>query len=246
MRKTLGAVIFLAAFCGRAAAMHPLISEDTAFLGTDVRQAEIGFEHTEDKGGADVYSNALSAEFSYGFMDDIDLLISAPWQGWSSQGLSESGLGDVRLEVKFAAGRAGDWTIAMKPGMSLPAGDEAKSLGAGKGGFWFYSIPGRRAGPWQFYLNGGYMYNRNSLDEERDILKASGAVLLEVFPKAMLSADLAIETNTDKAAVSHPVSSVFGAIWSPHDYLDLDIGVRLGLNKPADDIALLAGFTLRI
>ncbi len=246
MRKTILALLAIAALAGRAAAFHPLISEDTCFLGTDVRQAEIGFEHAEHKSGTDVFSNALSAEFSYGFMESIDLLISAPWQGWSSRGLSESGLGDVSMEVKFEAGRAGDWVIAMKPGMSLPAGDEARSLGAGKGGFWLYTIAGRKAGPWQFYLNGGYMYNRNSLDEEKNIFKGSAAAALEVLPKFMVSADLAAESSTDKASSVHPVSSVLGLIWSPHDYLDLDAGVRLGLNSAADDIGLLAGFTLRI
>jgi len=246
MKKLFIAALFVAAACGRAAACHPLISEDTHFLGTDGRQAEIGFEHIENTHAADVFSNALTAQFTYGFMDDIDLLISAPWQGWSSKGLSESGLGDVSLETKFLAGRAGDWTIAMKPGMSLPAGNEARSLGAGKGGFWFYSIAGRQAGPWQFYLNGGYLYNRNSVDEEKNIFKASGAAALEVLPKTLLSAELAVESTKDKTSSTHPVHSVFGIVWSPHDYLDLDLGVRVGLNPAADHVALLAGFTLRI
>lgn len=246
MKKLILFALVSASLCGRAAACHPLISEDTHFLGTDVRQAEIGFEHVENTHTADVFSNALTAQFTYGFMEDIDLLISAPWQGWSSKGLSESGLGDVAMEAKFAAGRAGAWTIAMKPGMSLPAGDEARSLGAGRGGFWFYTVAGRTAGPWQFNLNGGYLYNRNSVDEEKNILKGSAAAMLEVLPKTLLSAELAVESSKNKASSTHPVHSVFGVVWSPYDYLTLDAGVRVGLNPAADHVALLAGFTLRI
>lgn len=246
MKKTMLAILALAALAGRAAAFHPLISEDTRFLGVDDRQAEIGFEHVENTHAADVFSNAATAEFAYGFMENIQLLISAPWQGWSSRGLSESGLGDVSMEVKFEAGRAGDWLIAMKPGMSLPAGDEARSLGAGKDGFWLYTIAGRRAGPWELYLNGGYLYNRNSVDEEKNIFKASAAAALKVLPKARLAAELAVESSKNKASSTHPVHSVFGVVWSPYDYLDLDAGVRVGLNPAADHVALLAGVTLRI
>ena len=76
--------------------------------------------------------------------------------------------------------------------------------------------------------------------------QASAAALYELMPKVLVSADLAIETNPDKASVSHPVSSVFGLIWSPYPSLDLDAGFKLGLTKPADDVGLLLGFTLRL
>lgn len=55
-----------------------------------------------------------------------------------------------------------------------------------------------------------------------------------------------MESNADKTSSVHPVHSVFGVIWSPYDYLDLDAGVKVGLNTAADHVGLLAGFTLRI
>lgn len=240
-------VLFLmTAFGGTVSALHPLISEDTGFLGRDVRQAEFGFEHSVSKSGADVYSNAASAEFSYGLLERVDVLISAPWQGWNSRGVSESGLGDVSLETKFPVGEKGGWTLALKPGFSLPAGNERKSLGAGKGGVWLYGIAGRTAGPWQYYLNAGYMFNRNSVDEVENIFKTSAAAAYEVLPKVLLSGDLALETNTDKNSSTVPVSAVFGIIWSPYPALDLDAGLKLGLTEPAADLGLLLGFTLRL
>lgn len=136
-------------------------TENTQFLGRDVIQAEVGFEHTEDTDAADYFSNTVSATFSYGLWDKIDILLSAPWQGWNSAGFSESGLGDVALETKF-------WV-----------------------------------------------------------------------------AELAVETNTEKDAASHPVSSLLGLVWSPAPTLDLDAGVRLGLNDAADDLGLILGATLR-
>jgi hypothetical protein len=244
--RILIASLLLAACGGAASAMHPLIGEDTGFLGRDVRQAEFGFEHAVSREGADVYSNSASAEFSYGLLEQVDILLSAPWQGWNSHGVGESGLGDVELAVKFPVAQKAGWTLALKPGFSLPAGNESKSLGAGKGGVWLYGIAGRTQGPMQYYFNAGYLFNRNSVDEEENILKASAAALFELLPRVLVSADLAIETNTDKNSSSHPVSSVFGLIWSPYPSLDLDAGVKLGLTKPADDVGLLLGFTIRL
>lgn len=244
MKRILIAAALLAA-AGRAQAFHPLVSEDTLFLGTDARQIELGLERSVSGGSPEVRAVALSAEFSYGFSDNIDLLISAPWRRLSSGAASVSGAGDVALEAKFEAGRAGDWIIAMKPGLSLPTGDEAKGLGAGRKGAWLYAIAGRTAGPWQFYLNAGYFLNRNTGGGEEHIVKGSAAAALRVAPGTVLTADLATETSADPAAAAHPLASVFGLVWSPHDYLDLDAGVKLGLNGAADGPGLLAGATFR-
>lgn len=246
MRNILFTAFLSVCLAPAVSAFHPLISEDTGFLGKDVKQAELGFGHSISRTGADVHSNSGTAELSYGLFEKVDVLLSATWHGWTSHGLSESGLGDVALETKFPVSEQAGWTLALKPGFSLPAGDESKSLGAGEGGVWCYGIAGRQAGPWQFYLNAGYLLNRNSLDEEENIFKGSAAAVLEVLPKVMLSADLAAETNTDKNSVSHPVSSVFGLIWTPYPTLDLDAGVKLGLTDTADDFGLLLGLTLRM
>lgn len=245
MRRMIAALL-LCVCGGTASAFHPLISEDTAFLGRDVRQIELGLDHSVERHGADTYSTTGSALISYGLFDKVDLMLSAPWQGWNSHGLSESGIGDVSLEVKFGAGRAAGWDLALKPGLSLPAGNERRSLGAGKGGVWLYGVAGRTDGPRQYYLNAGFLLNRNSRREEEHIFKASAAAALEVMPKVMVSAELAAETNTDASSVSHPVSSVFGLIWSPYPTLDLDAGVSLGLTRPATDLGLLLGITLRL
>lgn len=233
-------------FAGEAFAFHPLTGEDTLFLGRDARQVEAGLEHTVSKEGADRYSTGASAELSYGLLEKLDMMVTVPWQGWHSHGISESGLGDVLLEVKFLAAQRNGWSLAAKPGFSLPAGNEARSLGAGKGGVWVYGIAGRAAGPWQFYLNAGYLLNRNSSDERENIIKGSAAAGLGVLPKLRIAAEFAAQTNPDKSSSSHPLTSVFGLVWSPHPALALDAGARFGLTRSADQLGLLLGFTLRL
>ncbi|HBE89313.1 MAG TPA: hypothetical protein DDW67_09275 [Elusimicrobia bacterium] len=226
-------------------AFYPFVTENTNFLGRDVIQAEVGFDHTEDTTAADYFSNTLSATFSYGLWDKLDILLSAPWQGWNSGGVSESGLGDVAMEAKFWVAERRGWDLALKPGFSLPAGNDAAGLGAGKGQVWVYGIAGRAEGPRQYYLNAGYKYNKNSINEETNVFSASALTAVEVLPRTVLAAELAVETNTDKGSASHPVTSLFGIVWSPDPSLDLDAGVRLGLNGGADDLGLLVGATMR-
>lgn len=245
MRILLISLAVLALAGGDARAMHPLISEDTGFLGKGGRQAETGFEYSQASDGGNAYSRSLAAELSYGLTDKADLLFTVPWGGWTAGGRSENGLGDMTLDLKFQAAEKYGWTLALKPGLILAAGDDEKGLGAGKTAYALNAVAGRVRGPWQYYLNAGYTLNKNSAGEKEDILKVSAAAVHEILPKILISADLSAETNSDPAAAAHPLFSVFGVVWSPRDALDLDAGVKFGLNSAADDLGLLAGVTFR-
>jgi len=245
MKKILSALFILAA-CVPAEAFHPLLTEDLCFLGRDGRQIELGLDHSVEKSGPDRYATAASAELSYGLFDRFDVLVTVPWQGWSSHGISESGLGDVLVEAKFPVPGKGAGAFAVKSGFSLPAGDEADSLGAGKGGVWAYAIAGRTDGPRQYYFNAGYMFRNNSLGEQKHILRASAAGALEALPKTIVSAELSLETAAAKDSLSHPAYSLLGLTWTPYPTLDLSAGLRLGLTRAAADVSFLGGLTLRI
>lgn len=245
MKNLIKTLFVVALFAPDASAFHPMATEDTGFVGRDIIQAEVGFDHTEDTDAADYFSNTVSATFTYGLWDKLDILLSAPWQGWDSDGLSGSGLGDVALEAKFWVAERVGWDLALKPGFSLPAGDDAKGLGAGEGQVWIYGIAGKSEGPRRYYLNAGYKYNRNSSNEEKNIFSASALGALEVLPKVLLAAELAAETNPDRSAASHPLSILLGGVWTPTPSLDLDAGVRMGLNDAADELSLILGATIR-
>lgn len=246
MKISLAAVAALFLLSAPAGAFTHLAGEDTIFLGKYGKQLEGWVDHSVSKEGPDRYSTGASAKLGYGFWDGLDLAVTVPWHGWNSRGIAESGLGDALIEAKFKAQERAGWTLALRPGFSLPAGDEAKSLGAGKGGVWLDGIAGRTAGAWQFYLNAGYLHNRNSIDEEKNILRASAAALLRIHPKVLATAELAAATAKDKASSSNPATSVFGLAWSPYPTLDLDAGLKLGLTRAAENFGLAAGATLRI
>lgn len=66
-----------------------------------------------------------------------------------------------------------------------------------------------------------------------------------MLPRTLAVLDLAVETGADPAEDVHPASAVLGLVWSPLAWLDLDAGLKLGLNRSADDFGLLAGAALR-
>ena len=163
-------LVILSGACLPAAGLQSLTGDEASWMAKDGRQVELAFDHSVSRAGADVYSNTGAAEITYGLFDRVDLLLSAPWQGWNSRGISDSGIGGVALEAKFSSGRRYGWDLALKPGFSLPAGDEASGFGAGKGGVWTYGIASRVAGAWGGYLNAAYFYNRNSIGEDEHLL----------------------------------------------------------------------------
>lgn len=236
-------VLFLA---GTAGAYNPLTGEDTRFLGRDGRQMQGWLDYTSSREGPYRYATDAYAELAYGLFEKVNLKVTVPWHGWNAGGISESGLGDVSIEGKFGCACRRGWDLALKPGFSLPAGDEARSLGAGKGGIWLYGIASRGAGPWLFILNGGYMLNRNTLDERRHLLKLSGAAELRVLPKLAASVLLSGGTAADKSYDVWPVLSTFGAVWTPCGSVDAYAGAQFGLTDPAPALGLVAGLALRI
>lgn len=224
----------------------PLKGEDASFLGKDGRKVEAWVDYSVSREGADKYSTSAYGKLTYGLFDNLDLKVAVPWKGWNSSGISESGLGDVQIEAKFGCNCRSGWGLALKPGFSMPAGDETRSLGAGKGGVWLYGVTDRKAGPWRFLLNAGYMYNRNSLDKRESLLKGSAAAVFRLSGKVRATLRLSASTSTDKDSLSHPLLSTLGLCWSPYDTLDLRGGVKTGLNRGAEDFGLVTGLLLRL
>ncbi len=246
MRLFLLTAAAVLALSGTAGAYNPLTGEDARLLGKDGRQMQGWLDYTTSRKGPDRYATDAYAELTYGLFGRLNLQVTVPWHGWNAGGISESGLGDVRLEAKFGCDCRRGWDLALKPGFSLPAGDEARSLGAGKGGLWLYGIASRGSGPWLFILNGGYMFNRNTLDERLHLLKLSGAAELRVLPELAATVSLSGGTDTDKSVYVWPVVSTFGAVWTPYGTLDAYAGVQLGLTAPAPALGVVAGLALRI
>lgn len=119
-------------------AAHPLITDDTGTQGKGNTQIELTVEHGyEQEDGTRENTANTNAVFSYGVRDNVDLILTLPHRRISSEAEDGSrtvnrGQGDVGLDVKWRFYEKENLSLALKPGLTMPTGDETKNLGAGR------------------------------------------------------------------------------------------------------------------
>lgn len=251
------ALLLATLFVSPAFAAHPLVSDDTATHGPGKYQLEVNSEAGFDRQRQDSLESSaqqVAAILSAGLGDRLDLVVGLPWQrmrakqsGTLVQG--GNGVGDVSLEVKWRFFEAAGFSLAVKPGVTLPSGDEDRGFGNGRFSGGVTMIATKELAPFTLHLNGAYVRNEFAREDDRqtrcrDGVRASLAALAGVAKNLQLAAEIALEKNSDRKKGTWPASVVGGAIYSLRDDLDVDLGVKLGLNEPATDLGVLAGFSL--
>lgn len=247
------AVLFFIA--GPSWAAHPLITDDTGTQGEGNFQLELTGQYDRDKenvGGVSIKATGIetAAALSYGMADHIDLVLSLPylWGREKENGslvYQENGIGDAGLAAKIKVFEKEGFSLAVKPGFSLPTGNEDKRLGSGKLGGQVFLIASEETGPWAFHANLGYIRNENDADERENIWHASVAAAWEIVKDLSLVANIGVERNPDGEADDDPAFLIGGIIYSIAENLDIDLGVKYGLTDSEADISALAGLAFR-
>ncbi|HWI41483.1 MAG TPA: transporter, partial [Verrucomicrobiae bacterium] len=67
----------------------------------------------------------------------------------------------------------------------------------------------------------------------------------EVGHGVQMVAEVVAESNPEPGAGTWPAFATVGAIWGVNDSIDLDFGVKAGLNRPEVDVAALAAVVLK-
>lgn len=253
-------IILIHAFSTPGFAAHPLITDDTGtqgkgkFLfelnGQAGYEAERSIVQTGTNVTAKERETELKAALTYGVIDNIDVTLTLPYE-WKKTEVGNatvsdvSGVEDISVEVKWRFFEKDGLSFAVKPGITLPAGDKDKDLGAGRATGTLYFITTKEIDPWAFHLNLGYKRNENKVDEREDIWHASLASELKIMKKLKLVANIGAERNTDKASDTDPAFLLGGFIYTLRENMDIDFGVKVGLNKSEADVTYLAGIALR-
>lgn len=258
MWKRFAAIFLCLAFmmmAGSARAAHPLITDDTGTQGKGHVQLEVTGQYDWDRENSEGVSvkaegGEVCAALSYGIADNVDLVLGLPylWGKAKEDGMTvydENGIGDTVLEVKMRFVEMGGFSLALKPGLSFPTGNDNKGLGAGTLGGHLFLIASQAVGAWEFHGNLGYIRNENDADERRDIWHASVAATWEIIENLKLAANAGIERNPDDPAKYDPAFLIGGIIYSINENIDIDLGVKYGLNKPETDISAMAGLAFR-
>jgi hypothetical protein len=261
MMRTMVTFVFGALILGIAdpvSAAHPLITDDTGTQGKGKAQLEFIGEYGVDKeeGVAEKSFEAPMVPFlSYGLSDAIDLVFGLPYAAVRVEDTGTTttvrGATDMSIELKARVYEKDGLSFAVKPGVSLPTGDEEKGLGNGKVSYSTFFIATKEAGPWAFHVNVGYARNEYKLqaDEDanrKDIWHVSLASQVEVVKGLNVVANIGMERNPEKASNTHPAFILGGVIYSATENLDVDLGIKGGLNKAEMDYSLLAGVVWRL
>jgi len=241
-------------------AAHPLITDDTGTQGKGNSQVEINTESGYDKETEeDITIKETGLEvagiLSYGITDSVDIVFGIPYQwnkAWEDGDMTsdEDGVSDMSLELKWRFYEAGGLSLALKPGVTLPTGKEEKGLGSGRMSSGLTFIATKEIEPLAFHLNLAYTHNGYKLEEDRDanrkdIWHVSLASEAEVIKDLTVVANIGMEKNPDKTTTTDPAFILGGVIYSITDALDIDFGLKTGLNKPETDYSILAGTAFR-
>ncbi len=248
--------------CSPAAyAAHPLITDDMGTQGTGKFQMELNGEYASDREtpapGIEKVERAVGvgATLSYGITDAVDAVIGVPyvWVETNESDLtvpgsahaSEKGLSDISLEMKWRFWEREGRGLAVKPGISVPTGNDQRGLGTGKYGYSLFLIGTQEAGPWVFHANFGYIHHANRADEREGLCHLSLASEYSVNEKLRIVGNFGQERNPDKNDSTRPVFALAGLIYGISENLDIDLGVKAGLTDPETDHAVLAGLAVK-
>ena len=250
LKRGMGAVSLVLIFSGLGFGAHPLITDDTGTQGRGKLQIELNYEYDhDDTDGVEENLHELSTTVSFGIIDSMDLVVGLPVQSVTTKEgrveTRENGFSDMSLEVKWRFFEREGLSLALKPGLSLPTGDEDKGLGTGKVGGGVFFIATQELDPWAFHFNAGYGRNETSVEEETDIWHFSLAAEREVNQWLRVAANIGVERNTDKEDDTPAAFILGGLIFPITDNLDLDVGIKGGLTEPEADYAVLAGLAFR-
>jgi hypothetical protein len=245
-----GIMIFLIVFWACSASAIPFITDDTGTLGKGKFQIELSGEYGSDS--EDIITTKasdLSASLTYGIIDPVDIVLGLPYQAWrledSQSVVKGHGIGDLSIEANWRFHEQEGLSFALKPGFTIPTGDEERGLGSGRTNYYLYFIASKEMNPWAFNLNLAYIRNDNQIDERKDIWHASINALCEVIKDLKLGLDAGVETNPDSLSKTPLAYILGGLIYSLRENLDIGLGVRGGLTRPETDIAVRGGITWR-
>lgn len=232
-------------------AAHPLITDDTGTQGKGKSQFEVngGYGRDKDDGGVITKTTEIAATLTYGISDPIDIILGLPYDhrriedsGTVTKG---DGISDMSIEMKWRFYEKDGLSFALKPGFTLPTGDEEKGLGSGRVTYHLFFIGTKDMKPWAFHLNLGYMRNENKADEKKNVWHASLASTVEVIKNLKLVGNIGVETDVDRNLNIPDAFILGGVIYSLSENFDIDFGIKGGLSNPETDHAVLAGITWR-
>ncbi|HZM47323.1 MAG TPA: transporter [Burkholderiales bacterium] len=249
-------------------AAHPFITDDAGTQGAGNWQLELlgerdRLDRVADPGSGPVQtsrrSTVLNPVLTRGLLENLDLALGLNYARYrtAEDGIvtvEASGMSDSTLELKWRFYERDGVSFALKPGIQLPTGDEDRGLGTGRASWGVNLIADYEAGPWALFGNVAYFRQRFRLQSDRDanredLWRISGGATYQISEHFWIAGEMGARTNSARNDVFLPGGTgrfaMLGAIYSPTDKIDLDVGLRKRLNDAESTTTFLIGATFR-
>ncbi len=220
----------VAAFAG-----HPLITDSAQTVEPIKHEAETAIEYAKKSGEKEML---VQETMTVGVCKNVDTFIAAPFKTKTGDEGSVSGLSDISLGFKWNAKTVDATAFAVKPFLVLPAGGVGEGgVGGGLIGIVTQDISKH------FAIDGNLLVKYQSTREDvyRGI-DASVAGRYEVAKELKTVGEVALSTASNR----NPTAIVgVGLVYGAMEYLDVDLGARVGLTPESEEFRLLAGVTCK-
>jgi hypothetical protein len=227
----------------QAMAAHPLVTDDTGTQGTGNSQLEINSDHAVERNGSGQTAGVVT--YSYGLIPNLDLFVDQPMTVSAPRGINDTSLG---LKWRFFENEG--TSIGLKSSLSMANANDDKGFGSGRHNFSVALLVAHETGPWALYYNLGTATNRFKSQDMQDanrrmLWRTSAAATYALTPKVKLAGDIGIARNPEVDSSQNPAYALTGVIYSPHKDVDLDAGIKFGLNNAEIKRQFGAGVTIR-
>lgn len=227
-------------------------------------ETELNGIYTVDKAqrsGVTAKCHATDADLTItaGLKSGMDLSIALPYTLASREriggllAIKSDGLNDMTVDLKVRLVDTRAIKLAIRPGLLLPTGKSSDGLSDGRLGLTTALLASREFadGKLLLYINGGYeRHNYRDVQvrtaTRHDIFIATAALEAEAAPGLFLSAELVMGTNPARDDSTLPAFAVAGTKFEFTPAVEGYAGVKAGLTKPADDLAVLLGLVIKL
>jgi hypothetical protein len=236
------APVFMLGAMQHAMAAHPLVTDDTGTQGAGNNQLEINSDHVTARDGSS--QNVGDVTYTRGLTDTLDVFADQPLTVSTPRGI-----GDTSLGLKWRFFENGDTSVAFKTSVSLANANDEKGFGSGRSNISTLLILSQNVGAWVFHYNLGLQTNRFKSQDMQDanrssLWQTSAAATYALTPELRAVADIGVKRNADISTQKNPSYALTGVIYSPHKSVDLDAGLKFGLNDASIRRQFGAGVTL--
>jgi Putative MetA-pathway of phenol degradation len=241
----------------------PLITDDTGTVEPGRAEVELNGGYTYDResdNGVSTRTEAFDGEMKVttGITRDLGVSLTVPYlfnervteAGQPAE--TNDGFGDMTLELKYRFFEHEGLSLAVKPTVLLPTGKYSAGLSDGRWGFGGSLIATREFldGKYLLHANLGYEHHNFRTDLQRDenrsdVWSGSLAGEVQVMKGLTLMADFGLATAQDTSTSELCSYGLVGARYEVAEFLDVDAGIKVGLTKPEDDLALLYGVVFK-